>query len=594
MDRQATIGFVLIFLVLVVWMWLNAPAPKPVVPEKATPTSIKAAPIAKDTLRIKQAETRSTNDSLGKFFGGRNTGQERIIVVETDHYRAELSTRGGALKKWELKDYKTWDGYPVQMVDYEKRGDYNLLFTTTDGRVINTRDLFFDAPGAPEKIRLDKNNFEFEITLTLPSSNGGVLLKRYLFRNDTNGFKSTITMRGMAAVIANFGYQLVWENGLRYAEHDSRSESDFAAAYVYAGKELTEINAAKIGERAEKEFSGAVDWIGTRNKYFAVALIPAHAPTEGAFISGDHRPLPESGEIETYTIALKMPFKGGVEEASNIDVYLGPLDHTQLKSYGVGLEQMMSLGAAWVIRPIAEYVMLPLFGAIHYVVPNWGIVIIVFSIVIKIVLHPLTKSSMRSMKRVQALQPMMEEIKEKYKDDPEKMNRAVMGLYKEYGVNPAGGCLPLLLQLPILYALFSVFRSSIELRQASFVAWIRDLSVPDVIYSLPFQLPLLGIKDISGLALIMGVTMFFQSKMTTTDPRQKAMVWMMPIMMTLLFNSFPSGLNLYYTVFNVLSIGQQMIINKQHGDEPLRKVEPKKKSKGGLFGKLGNIPRLKK
>jgi YidC/Oxa1 family membrane protein insertase len=236
--------------------------------------------------------------------------------------------------------------------------------------------------------------------------------------------------------------------------------------------------------------------------------------------------------------------------------------------------------------------MLPLLSFLHWFIPNWGIVIIVFSVIIKIVLHPLTKSSMKSMKKMQALQPMMNEMREKYKDDPAKMNQAIMNLYKEYGVNPAGGCFPLLLQFPILIALYNVFRAAIELRQSSFVWWINDLSIPDTLISLPFELPLVGMKNISGLALLMGITMFIQQKMTVKDPRQKAMVWLMPIMMTILFNAFPSGLNLYYFVFNLLSIGQQMLMNKQDS-EPLRKVDQKKRSQG-IFGRVTkDLPRFK-
>ncbi len=189
----------------------------------------------------------------------------------------------------------------------------------------------------------------------------------------------------------------------------------------------------------------------------------------------------------------------------------------------------MSLGAAWIIRPIAEYVMMPLFQFVHFFIPNYGIVIIVFSLIIKVVLYPLTKSSMTSMRKMQALQPMMEELREKHKDDPQKMNEQVMRLYKEYGVNPAGGCLPMILQLPILYALWAVFRSTIELRQAPFFGWIHDLSVPDVIATLPFPIPFFNITELSGLALLMGITMFVQQKMAVKDPRQKAMVWLMPI-----------------------------------------------------------------
>jgi YidC/Oxa1 family membrane protein insertase len=292
-------------------------------------------------------------------------------------------------------------------------------------------------------------------------------------------------------------------------------------------------------------------------------------------------------------LALKMPFKGGPEETAHVRVYIGPLAYDIVKGYNRGLEETMSLGAAWIIRPITEYVMIPLFEFLRMLIPNYGLVIIVFSIIIKVALHPLTRSSMRSMKKMQALTPLMNEIREKHKDDPQKMNQQIMNLYKEYGVNPAAGCLPLLLQMPILFALYAVFRSSIELRQASFVGWITDLSIPDSIVKLPMAIPFFGITEVSGLAVAMGVTMFLQQKMSVTDPRQKAMVWMMPILMTLIFNSLPSGLNLYYFVFNVLSIGQQMWINKQHTEEPLRKVEAKKKT-GGILARINkDLPKMR-
>jgi len=156
-----------------------------------------------------------------------------------------------------------------------------------------------------------------------------------------------------------------------------------------------------------------------------------------------------------------------------------------------------------------------------------------------------------------------------------------------------GGCLPMILQLPILYALYSLFRATLQLRQASFFWWIDDLSVPDVIAKLPFSIPIFSITEVSGLALFMGITMFIQQKSTVTDPRQKAMVWMMPILMTLLFNSFPAGLNLYYLVFNLLSIGQQAWFNKKHQDEPVRKVE--KKKGGGFLARLAkDLPKPKR
>jgi YidC/Oxa1 family membrane protein insertase len=332
--------------------------------------------------------------------------------------------------------------------------------------------------------------------------------------------------------------------------------------------------------------------VAARNKYFAVALLPEKGVCQGAYIEGIRTHAANNGAKEDYALALKMPLKSGNEKA-RVTVFLGPIDFDIVKSYGRNLQQILSLGMAWIVRPISEYVMIPLFHFLHLFIPNYGWVIIAFSVIIKIALTPLTRTSMKSMKRMQAITPMMNEVRAKYKDDPTKQNQAIMNLYKEYGVNPASGCLPLLLQMPILFALYAVFRSSIALRQAEFILWIHDLSTPDFVVNLPFSIPFLGITAFSGLALAMGVTMFFQNKMTVTDPRQKAMVWMMPVMMTIIFNNLPSGLNLYYFVFNVLSIGQQMWFNKKGADEPLRKVEPKK-NKGGIMSRMTkDLPKLK-
>jgi YidC/Oxa1 family membrane protein insertase len=599
MDRQSIIGYILIFILLVVWMWMSSPKPgqqaeqqRAVATQTAQQDSARHATPASPTV---QTPKETVADPLGKFFLGRDKGQDQVITIESDLYTVEISTKGGLIKKWELKKYKTWDGKPVQLVDYKKNGDLSLLFTTADGRLINTHDLYFDRAESGALRRVITGSDEVNVVLVLPAANGGRITKTLRFKNGEYGFNADINFSGMGDVIANFEYQLVWESGLRYAEHNSVDESSFAAGYAYAGKELTEVDAASVDSKPQKNLSGVVDWVAARTKYFALAIIPKEATSDGGYLEGSHAVAADKGAIESYSIAVKMPFKGGLEEGGSFKIFLGPADISLLKSYGVGLDRIVGLGWTWLIRPISEYVMLPLLSALHYIAPNWGVVIILFSIIIKIVLHPLSRSSMRSMKKMQALQPLMDEIKEKYKDDPQKMNQQVMNLYKEYGVNPAGGCLPLLLQFPVMIALYNVLRATIELRQGNFAWWITDLSIPDRIVTLPFEIPFFAIRDVSGLALLMGVTMFIQQKMTVKDPRQKAMVWMMPVMMTLLFNSFPSGLNLYYFVFNVLSIGQQVMINRQSEDEPLRKVEPKKKKGGGIFGKLGkDLPRLKK
>ncbi|MGA9115382.1 MAG: membrane protein insertase YidC, partial [Bacteroidota bacterium] len=540
-----------------------------------------------------QAVPAVGDTNVGRFFTHLRSGTEKVLVVRTDLYTAEISTRGGLVRKWNLTRYKTWDGHPVPMVERASGGDFSILFATSDGRLVNTRHLFFASDFPPGRTVTLAGTDSLTVELRLPIPGGRSITKRLRFRNGLYSFAADLVFRNMRDVIPDREYQVLWERGVRFAEHNSVDEAGFAKAFAYSGGELAEFEAPEGDNPAPTDKTGATEWVAARNKYFAAALLPEEGRGRGYLLGGVRSALPDKGISESYSLAVKMPLGGALQDSGRLTVFLGPLDFDVLKSYGRGLDQMLSLGAAWIIRPISEYVMLPLFQFLRWIIPNFGVVIIVFSLIIKVVLHPLSRTSMRSMKRMQALQPMMEEIRKKHKDDPQKINQQVMNLYKEYGVNPASGCLPLLLQMPILFALYAVFSSAIELRQAPFVWWITDLSIPDVVTRLPFELPLFGIRAVSGLALLMGATMFIQQKMTVTDPRQQAMVWMMPLMMTLLFNNFPSGLNLYYFVFNLLSILQQFWINKQHGSEPLRKAEPRK-NRGGIMGRITReLPKLK-
>jgi YidC/Oxa1 family membrane protein insertase len=595
MDRNSVIGFLLIGLVLMVWMWVNSP--KPTDPKKIRQDTIQTkretVVVQEKKPQEQEQKIQTTNDKFGKFFSSAATGRENIITIETELYKAEVTSKGALIRKFEFKKYKSWDQIPVQLVDYNKGGDFSLLFNTTDGKQIDTRDLYFENISNPwGKISLQKDS-SYRLTLMLKANGGGLIEKIFVFKSGSYSIDVDVKLLKIDSIISNFEYQVTWENGLRYAEHNSVDESRSAKAYAYSGGELTDIDATSE-EVVKNNLSGNTQWVATRNKYFGVAIISKDGKSTGAYLEGAHKKMSNNGMKETYNIALKMPFRSVQDSLFSFILFLGPLEFDVVKSLNVSLDQIMSLGAAWIIRPISEYFMIPLFEFLKSFIPNYGVVIIIFSIIIKLLLYPLTKSSMRSMQKMQQLQPMIEEVKTKYKDDPQKMNQSVMRLYKEYGVNPAGGCLPMLLQLPILYALWAVFSSSIELRQASFMWWIKDLSIPDTIGTLPFAIPIFNIRDVSGLALLMGITMFIQQKMTTKDPRQKMMVWMMPIMLTLLFNFFPAGLNLYYFMFNLLSIGQQMYITKKHKNDPLRKVEQKKK-RGGIISKLTqNMPKLNK
>jgi YidC/Oxa1 family membrane protein insertase len=583
MDKQSTLGFVLIALVLMVWMWYSAPKPQPARQDAQSQHAVQHDTASKPAAAVQQAvqpsETaQAVQDGQSKYFVQASSGTEQIITVETDKYIAELSTHGGVIKKWTLKHYNTWDQYPVQLVDQTKGGDLSLLFNTEDGKQINTKTLYCTTNAPSSKVTLGEGRNDITIDFTLQAETGSIV-KKFTFNNDTYNVDIDIKLLSMQSVIANYEYQVMWENGIRFAEHNSVDEAKVALAYSFAGGELTQIDASKEGETPTSNTSGATEWVASRTKYFAVAMLSNDKKASGAYLEGHHIAAANQGVVKQYGIALKVPYKNGAEESTQLSLYLGPLEYSTIKGYNRELEKIINLGWTW-IRPITMFLFM-----LHIFISNYGLVIIVFSIAIKLLLHPLTKKSLDSMRKMQKLQPIMEELKVKYKDDANAMNVQTMKLYKDYGVNPAGGCLPMLLQMPILFALYALFASAIELRQAPFIWWIKDLSVPDVLISLPFTLPLVG-NFLSGLTLAMGITMFVQQKMTTTDPRQAQMVWMMPIMFTIMFNNLPAGLNLYYLVFNLLSIGQQYYVNKKHGSEPLQKVPQKKGGGNGWMEKL--------
>ena len=597
MDRKTILAFVLIGAILIIWLYLNAPTPPK--PNKGTnlkdTTEVLKDSITKPVEQKKKIDvTKSETDTLnlGKYFEDTKE-KEKIITVENDLAVIELSTHGANLKKYFLKKFKNWysagsdsSTYEtmVQLIDFAQGNAYNLAFVTADGKAINTGELNFSTEGSKLRYKLTGTD-SVTLAFSKKTNDGGEIKKIFTFYGDKYSLISNIQLIHMNNIISNNAYDVVWQSGIRAVEENSVDEANYSNASVYYGDEQVIVDASDVGKVHEEDFNGRVDWLSIRNKYFTAIIAPQDpSGVDGAYLKGIREQKANAGVKEYYSGRLIIPFKNTDFESKSFTIYLGPVDYDILKNYGRRFEAIVDFGSffglKFIVRPIAEYVLLPLFNFLHGFIPNFGIVIIVFSIIIKIVLHPLTKQSYQSMKKMQLLQPKITEIKEKLKDDPQKMNKETMKLYSTYGVNPAGGCFPLLLQMPIFIALWGLFRVAIDLRQQHFVGWITDLSNPDIIAHLPFKLPIFGIDKIAGLALLMGITTFIQQKMSVKDPKQKALVYIMPVMLTILFMSFPSGLNLYYFMFNVLSIGQQYYINHKHDGMVLEPVKNPKKKKG--------------
>ncbi|HEY6906050.1 MAG TPA: membrane protein insertase YidC, partial [Ignavibacteriaceae bacterium] len=590
--------------ILVLWFYLNSPTPEKVQKGKTADTTAvhtdssivrkETRKTAIDTAGVQQKV--SENDSLkyGRFFS-ESQGKEKIITIENDFVLMEISTKGANIRKYYLKKFNNWysaksngkeDFYrtAVQLIDYKKGDPYNLSFVTSDGKAITTADLIFNTDASQSRYSVSKGD-SLVLSFTLPSKGSASITKKFTFYGDKYSFNSEIQLVNMTNLISNNSYDLVWNNGLRFVEENSVDEATYSDASVYYGGEQVLVDASSAGEKVSKEFNGRIDWLAVRDKYFAAIIAPDNPDAvNGAYIEGTRKSIGQTGVKEDYNLRINVPFKNTNFESCRFTVYIGPVDYDRLKEYGEKFTALVDFGSFFglkiIVRPIAEYVLLPLFNFLHTFIPNYGFVIIVFSLIIKFVLYPLTKSSFQSMKKMQLLQPKIAELKEKFKDDPQKLNKETMKLYSTYGVNPAGGCLPLLLQMPIFIALWGLFKTAIELRQQPFVFWMKDLSTPDIIASLPFKIPLFGIDQISGLALLMGITTFVQQKMSVKDPKQAGLVYIMPIMLTIMFMSFPSGLNLYYFMFNVFSIAQQYYINHKHDGMELVPVANPNKKKG--------------
>lgn len=595
MDKQSTIAFILIGVILVFWLYLNSPDPSTLPPQTQDSTVVTNEPSKNlDTSEKRIAEERAKPLSNFKTEDEAVANlPEKILTVETDLALIELTSRGARIKKFYLKKYKSWYyseledtsnfyNSHVQLINTSKEGgDFNIVYVTKDGQLVNTKSLDFKSDNSKSHIKVDSND-SLMVSYTYDAGEGRSLSKEFVFYGNDYNSKVDIVLDNMNDLISSYRYDLEWSNGLTFCEQNSVDEANFSNAAAFSADEKFVIDASSVDEPVEKVMNGKIDWVGVRNKYFTVIIAPENPSSDGgADFKGEHV-VGQYGDREFYSASLRVPFNNQNHQKDTYRLYIGPLEYDILKSNENNYEEIFEfgsfLGLKFVTRPISEYLLLPLFKFLHRFIPNYGWVIIVFSFILKFALYPLTRQSYKSMKRMSQLQPKIAELKEKHKGDSQKIQKETMKMYSTYGVNPAGGCLPMLLQMPILFALFTFFNVAIEIRHEPFIFWITNLSAPDVIYKLPFTLPLFGITAISGLAPLLGITMFFQQKMTVKDPSQKAMVYMMPFMMTFLFMGFSSGLNLYYFMFNLLSIGQQYFINHQQGDELVPVKNPKKKA----------------
>lgn len=480
---------------------------------------------------------------------------EKEIIIETDLYQAILTTKGGNILQWNLKNYMGPDSEYVNLFTPASYGNFGVSFNTVYGDSLSTGNFIFDTEQAGT-IRIKDSK---TISLKLDMGKGSKITKHYTFRNHTYAVDYRIEFNGLDNIISDRRYYISAPNGMASTEERIKEDMQYAKAAVYANENIED--GYKTNGKIYNE-SGQIEWTAVRTKYFAIYILPKNQTGESVSIRGEEQSIPGKDiNLKKYSVTMSMPYLGSGKTEPSFMLYLGPLEYDTLKKYEKGFEEFMDFGWSF-IKPFSKFI-LWLFKKMHNVIPNYGVVLLIFAVMIKILVYPLTHKSYESMQKMQQIQPKLKELQEKYKDDPQKLNKATMKLYKQEGVNPAGGCLPMLIQMPLLVGLFVIFRTTIELRGEGFIWWINDLSAPDTVLTLPFSIPFYG-KFVNILPIFMMATIFLQQKLSSTDPKQKMLVYFMPIFLFLLFNHFPSGLNLYYALFNILSIVQQKYLVPKH------------------------------
>ena len=472
----------------------------------------------------------------------------RDITVDTPLYTAVIFEQGGGVKSFVLKKYRTErrrNADALELVKTKNPAELPLIFTLDNG-----------AAGSLPVFKADKEllslqaggNGQLVMTATLDS--GLTIVRTLEFTADSYLIKTNYRVTNTGSAAQQISPAMIMTNA-PYSVVSSSSRYLFSGPVAYINNDLQEIKLKKLAD-GPQVLQGTVSWVAYEDNYFICAVIPEQDGIDLVTMSA-------TGDVvRTVVGGGVVPLVAGESKTFQYRAYFGPKKLRILKDTGYELSQAVNFG--W-FDALAKP-MLFLLNFFYSYIGNYGIAIILLTCLIKGVFWPITQKGMKSMKNMQKLQPRVAKLKEKYKDDSTKMNQEMMAMYKTYKVNPLGGCLPMLIQIPFFFALYRVLMAAIELRHAPFMLWINDLSAPDRLM-IGIDIPVL--HGIPVLTLLMGASMYLQQKMTptTADPTQAKIMQFLPIIFTFMFINFASGLVLYWLVNNLLSILQQQLINRQ-------------------------------
>ena len=631
LDKNGIIGLVLIGAILLIFSYLTQPTEEELAAkakkdkaakqteqidksnaeEVISPTENKEDTTAENTIVPLDSTALTTGtDSLSNLqyqleygpFANAANGEEKTFTLENEKIKVSVSNKGGRITSVELKEYVTYDSLPLILFKENlSRFNAELSISGVTGknslRIINTENLYFDTENTSFEVgngdsksfslklyTTDKNSFiEYKYTLS-----GDAYLVDFDFT--TSGMNETLTEEPIIQ------WQMVTPS------QEKTIQSQEMASTTYYKYNNNEVDYIGTGSYEKEEMLSSMDWIMFKQQYFNATLIAKDKPFENANSFVETKQVPEdlkNTHIKEMSAGITLPYEFKNNETFAMQYYFGPNRLDDLKAVGVGLDEAIDYG--WGIFGWVNHLIIrPVFNFLIGFDMSIGIVILLLTIIIKTLLFPITWKTYLSSAKMKVLKPEIAELTEKHKGDAMKKQQATMALYRQTGVNPLAGCIPMLIQMPILFALFRFFPATFDLRQKSFL-WAEDLSTYDSILELPFDIPFYG-AHVSLFTLLMAISMIFYTKANSQmtagagmegamAAQMKIMMYLMPVMMLFFFNSYASGLSYYYLVANMMTIGQQYAIKKWFIDEDklLAKIQANKtkvKKKSGFAAKL--------
>jgi len=524
-----------------------------------------------------------TDSTAFGVFSGKVTGEDTFYTIENDLMIMKVSARGGKAWSVTLKNYTTHDGRPVVLFS----GDSTVFgynFFTADNKAIRTDELYFTPVGYNGPVMASAS--PASLTMRLEAEGGAYIEYVYTMQPGDYMVNFDTKFNSMSSVIPANATSLAldWKMYVPQQEKGRQNEDMYTGLkYKVYQEDVVDLGGARQRQKKSvlTENLLKTDWIAYKDQFFSTVLIAdsffLNATVSSASVD------PTSKYLRLFESEIGVPFTQGDKSELNMRFYFGPNSFTVMKKYDLQLEELVFLGRN-IIRWINQFVIIPIFNLLDNFINNYGIIILILTLIIKAVLFPLTHRSFISQAKMRVMKPMVDELAKKYpkQEDAMKKQQATMDLYKKAGVSPMGGCLPMLLQMPILFAMFRFFPTSIELRQQSFL-WAKDLSTYDSILNLPFTIPMYG-DHVSLFTLLMTASTIISTKISNPAggqeqmPGMKSMMYIMPVMFMLILNNFSAGLTYYYFLANVISIAQTQISRRfVSEDEILRKIEENKK-----------------